>query len=70
MLADEFLNIFFDGKDAAIDVTVTTPLAKSNVAGAAAEAGASLTKACLRKKRVTEDVCRQGGLVFLPWTPA
>ena len=51
----------------AIDVTVTSPLAKSNVAGAAAKAGASLDKACLRKKRDTEDACRQEGLVFLPF---
>ena len=56
-----------NGKDGAIDVTVTSPLASSNVAGAAAEAGASLTKACMRKTRDTADACRREGLVFLPF---
>lgn len=37
------------------------------MAGAAAKAGASLDKACLRKKRDTEEACRQEGLVFLPF---
>ena len=64
---DVMIRRWSDGKDAAIDVTVTSPLAKSNVAGAAAKAGASLAKACLRKKRETEDACRQEGLVFLPF---
>ena len=64
---DVMIRRWSDGKDAAIDVTVTSPLAKSNVAGAAAKAGASLDKACLRKKRETEDACRQEGLVFLPF---
>ena len=58
---------WLNGKDGAIDVTVTTPLASSNVAGAAAEAGASLTKACMRKTRDTADACRREGLVFLPF---
>ena len=57
-----------DGKDGAIDVTVTSPLARSNVASAAAEAGASLVKACQRKVRDTADACRQEGLVFLPFS--
>ena len=56
-----------NGKNGAIDVTVTSPLASSNVAGAAAEAGASLTKACMRKTRDTADACRREGLVFLPF---
>ena len=56
-----------NGKDGAIDVTVTSPLASSNVAGAAAEAGASLTKACMRKTRDTADACRREGFVFLPF---
>ena len=51
----------------AIDVTVTSPLAVSNVAGAAAEAGASLAKAYQRKLRDTAEACRQEGLVFLPF---
>ena len=56
-----------NGKDGAIDVTVTSPLAVSNVAGAAAEAGASLAKSYQRKLRDTAEACRQGGLVFLPF---
>ena len=56
-----------DGKDGAIDVTVTSPLASSNVAGAEAQAGASLAKACQRKVGDTADACRREGLVFLPF---
>ena len=37
-----------NGKDAAIDATVTSPLAASNVVGAAAKAGSALEKACQR----------------------
>ena len=48
-------------------MTVTSPLAVSNVAGAADEAGASLTKAYQRKLRDTAEACRQEGLVFLPF---
>ena len=44
-----------NGKDGAIDVTVTSPLAASNVEGAAAEAGASLNKAVKRKLRDTAE---------------
>ena len=56
-----------NGRDAAIDVTVTSPLAASNVESAAAEAGASLDKAVQRKLRDTEEACRQEGLVFIPF---
>ena len=52
-----------DGKDGAIDVSVTSPLASSNVAGAEAQAGASLAKACQRKVGDTADVhCTKEGL--------
>ena len=54
-------------KDAAIDVTVTGPLAASNVSAAATKAGAALDKACQRKQRETADACHQEGLVFLPF---
>ena len=64
---DVVIRRWSNGKDGAIDVTVTSPLASSNVAGAAAEAGASLTKACMRKTRDTADACRREGLVFLPF---
>ena len=49
-----------NGRDAAIDVTVTSPLAASNVEGAV-EPGASLNKAVQRKLRDTEEACRQEG---------
>ena len=55
-----------NGRDAAIDVTVTSPLAASNVEGAV-EPGASLNKAVQRKLRDTEEACRQEGLEFLPF---
>ena len=66
---DVMIRRWSDGKDAAIDVTVTSPLAKSNVAGAAAKAGASLAKACLRKKRETEDALKKPWEVstLVPW---
>ena len=37
------------------------------MAGAAAEAGASLTKACQRKVRDTAEACLREGFVFLPF---
>ena len=56
-----------NGKDGAIDVTVTGPLCPSNVVGAAASAGASLSKAYERKIKETAEACRLQGLVFLPF---
>ena len=64
---DVMIRRWANGKDAAIDVTVTGPLAASNVSAAAAEPGAALAKACQRKLRETADACRQEGLVFLPF---
>ena len=64
---DVLIRRWLDGKDGAIDVTVTSPLAKSNLAKAAAEAGAALAQACQRKTGETADACRQEGLVFIPF---
>ena len=64
---DVVIRRWSDGKDGAIDVTVTSPLASSNVAGAEAQAGASLAKACQRKVGDTADACQREGLVFLPF---
>ena len=50
---DVTIRRWVNGKDGAIDVTVTGPLSPSNVVGSAAEAGASLVKACQRKIRDT-----------------
>ena len=48
-------------------MTVTGPLCPSNVVGAAASAGASLSKAYERKIKETAEACRVQGLVFLPF---
>ena len=58
---------WMNGKDGAIDVTVTGPLCPSNVAEAAAQAGAALEKACMRKVRETSESCQREGIVFLPF---
>ena len=50
-----------------IDVTVTSPLAASNLSDAAAKPGAALEKACVRKRRETAEACRAEGLVFIPF---
>ena len=42
-------------------------LCPSNVAEAAAQAGAALEKACMRKVRETAEVCQREGIVFLPF---
>ena len=56
-----------NGKDSAIDVTVTGPLSPTNVSGAAAKAGDALEKAVNLKLRETAEDCRREGLVFLPF---
>ena len=63
---DVMIRRWSDGKDAALDVTVTSPLASSNLAAATARPGGALDKAYDRKMRDTADACRQQGLVFLP----
>ena len=62
-----FNTLWTNGKDSAIDVTVTGPLCPSNVSGAAARAGDALEKAVKRKLRETAEDCRREGLVFLPF---
>ena len=56
-----------NGRDSAIDVTVTSPLCPTNVSGAAAKAGDALDKAVKRKSRETAEDCRREGLVFIPF---
>ena len=63
---DVMIRRWANGKDAAIDVTVTSPPASSYVVGAATKAGSTPEKACQRKLRETAEACRQEGLVFLP----
>ena len=63
---DVFIRRWSDGKDAALDVTLTSPLASSNLAAATARPGGALDSAYDRKKRDTAEACRQQGIVFLP----
>ena len=63
---DIFLRHWSGGKDCAWDVTVANSLAPSHVAGAAAEAGSALRKACERKVNGAAEACRDQGIVFLP----
>ena len=64
--ADVLIPRWRDGKDCALDITVTSPLAPSNLAAAAAEAGGALAKAFHRKVQGAGEVCRQQGLAFVP----
>ena len=63
---DVLIRRWSDGKDGALDITVTGPLAASNVAAAAEEAGSALAKAFNRKVQGTAEACQEQGLVFLP----
>ena len=63
---DVLIRRWADGKDAALDVTVTSPLSPSNLAAAAAHPGGALAKAYERKIRDTAQACQEQGLAFLP----
>ena len=47
-------------------MTVTGPLAQSNVQAAAAESGAALEKAFKRKVQGAAQACQEQGIAFLP----
>ena len=64
---DVTIRRWMNGKDGAIDVTVTGPLCPSNVDEAAARAGAALEKACQRKVRENAEACQREGIVLLPF---
>ena len=64
--ADVFLCNWAGGLDAALDVTVTHPLQDAYRAGAAATPGHALTQMYNNKCRVTEDLCREQGIAFIP----
>ena len=64
--ADVLIPRWIDGKDGALDVTVTSPLSASNVAAAASEAGGALLKAVKRKAQGAAQACQDQGLSFLP----
>ena len=56
---DVLIRRWVDGKDGALDVTVTGPLAQSNVQAAAAESGAALEKAFKRKVQGAAQACQE-----------
>ena len=64
--ADLLIPRWSGGKYAALDVTVTSPLANSNVMEAAKKAGAALDRAFTRKVQGAAEACRQQGLAFIP----
>ena len=64
--ADVLLPRWSDGKDRALDVTVTSPLCQTNVARAAAEAGSALKSAFERKVQGAAAACYEQGITFLP----
>ena len=63
---DVLIRRWHDGKDGALDVTVTGPLAKTNVRAAAVQPGSALTKVFDRKVQGAAAACQQQGLIFLP----
>ena len=65
-VADICIRRWADGKDAALDLTVTSSPASSNLAAATARLGGALDKAYNRKMHDTADACREQGLVFFP----
>ena len=69
--ADILLPRWSNGKDAALDVTVTSSLASSHVAGAAASAGAALRKPTQGKCRELQKPVGNRALPLCPspWKP-
>ena len=63
---DVLIRRWCDGKDGALDITVTGPLARSNVTAAAEKSGSALIKAVQRKVQGVAEACHEQGLVFLP----
>ena len=64
--ADVLIRNWVGGKDAALDVTVVTPLQDNTMPGAAHTAGHALTYAYERKINGAEEECRRQGIAFLP----
>ena len=59
-------NRFVAGKDAAMDVTIVTPLQAATMPGAANTAGHGLDHAYGRKINGAEQDCRRQGIAVLP----
>ena len=64
--ADVFIPHWAAGLDAALDVTVTHPLQDATRARAATTPGHAMKVAFDNKCRVTEDLCREQGIAFIP----
>ena len=64
--ADVLVPNWVGGKDAAMDVTVITPLQAATMPGAANTAGHALNHAYGRKANGAEEECRRQGIAFLP----
>ena len=64
--ADILVPNWAGGRDAALDVTVVTPLQAATVAEAATTPGHSLNFAYQRKVRGAAEDCRRQGIAFLP----
>ena len=64
--ADILLPCWSHGKDAALDVNVSSSPASSHVAGTAHAAGSALEKAYDRKVQGAAEACWQHGLPFVP----
>ena len=64
--ADVLIRNWVGGKDAALDVTVVTPIQDICLPGAANTAGHALSHAYGRKLNGAEEECRRQGIAFLP----
>ena len=64
--ADVFIPQWTGGRDTALDVTVTHPMQRGMVRGAAAEAGHAVRAAHKRKMDGSAEECAQEGIVFRP----
>ena len=64
--ADILVPNWAGGRDAAMDVTVVSPLQAATVAEAAVTPGHALTFAYQRKLRGAAEDCRREGIAFLP----
>ena len=64
--ADVLIPGWSNGKDAALDVTVTNPLQESQVRGAATTPGHAVQEAHRRKLDKSWEPCHRQGIAFLP----
>ena len=63
--ADVYLPSWANGRDAALDVTVVSPLQQALVAKAAEERGAALNHAYDRNNRQSMEACNAEGIQFV-----